>query len=93
MKIDTIKNSLENINLLRFLKSDLFITSSKIKENFPQVKNRTLHQWLEDFSEEGIILKKDRDYGLAEDKVEYKLSEKGLNILDDLLRGFSDLLK
>ncbi|MBA7653554.1 hypothetical protein ES703_61410 [subsurface metagenome] len=70
-----------------------FITSSKIREAFPDIKPGTLEQRLRDLANQKLLIKREREYGLAEDKIEYKLSERGLLELKKLITKYPHILK
>jgi len=93
MKLNTIKGAIENIAIMKFLKSENFITSSKIREAFPDIKSGTLEQRLRDLANQKLLIKREREYGLAEDKIEYKLSERGLLELKKLITKYPHILK
>ena len=86
MSVNILKGSLETIALMHFLRTDKFITSSRIRQNFKSTFSGTLYMRLQKLTQQGIVEKKTKKGNFAgDDRTEYKLTEKGKNLLKELL--------
>lgn len=93
MSITVLKGSLETIALLLFLRTNEFITSGKIRQNFKNTFRGTLYMRLEKLIQQELVEKKTKKGDFAgDDRTEYKLTTKGKNVRDELLKYNLDFL-
>jgi len=93
MSIKVLKGSLETIALLLFLKTDKFVTSGKIRQNFKNTFRGTLYMRLEKLIKQELVEKKTKTGDFAgDDRTEYKLTLKGKDVRNELLNYNLDFL-
>ena len=55
MSVNILKGSLETIALMQFLRTDKFITSSRIRQNFKSTSSGTLYMRLQKLTQQVIV--------------------------------------
>ncbi len=87
-------NAIRKIALLQLLNTTEFITSKKIRNHFPQEFKISFYDRIETFHNLGWIeiLEKEGDFA-GDDRREYKLTQKGAQVREKLLKEIITLLE
>ena len=87
MSIKNLFGTFRTLELLLFLPDDQFVSSSEIRKKFLEIKSGTLNAKLRKLKEEGLVevLVKERLERAGDDKKEYKVSEDGKWIREELV--------
>ena len=79
--------TLQTIELLLFLSPERFITSSKIRERFPEIPSATLDAKLRKLKKQGFVKVLEKERKIAgDDRLEYKLSIEGEKVRKELMK-------
>ncbi len=94
MKLKSVDTSNNVLALLLFFRSDEYIASSTIRDRFNYINLNTLRSWLKDWVKAGILNKIELVPNTAGGvKAKFKLSSKGLNMREELVKRFMQTLK